>query len=116
MNYKNMSNAAPYRLTEINHATYMATTQVASSWLVVPGWTLHTCVYDIMHNLYLGTGRDLVASCLRLMLEKGCFDHYGVAPSSEIMFVNINKEINAVFKQHRFLGKICFVCFTVRVF
>ena len=84
----------------MDHETYMAT-QVPSCWASVPGWTLHTTVFDIMRNLFLGCGRDLVASCLRVMLEKGCFDHYGVPRCSDEMFVNINLEISADFKANK---------------
>ena len=105
MNFKDMSLQAPYRLAEMDHATYMLT-HVPSCWSTVPGWTLHTTVYDIMHNLFLGTGRDVVASSLRLMLETGCFDHYGVPRDSDSMFAKITEEIHASFKASKFSGGI----------
>ena len=105
MNFKDMSEQAPYRLAELDHATYMLT-HVPSCWSTVPGWTLHTTVYDIMHNLFLGTGKDAVASSLRLMLEKGCFDHYGPPRDSDEMFAKITEEIHAGFKVSKFFGSI----------
>ena len=100
MNFKNMSEDAPYRLAEMDHTTYM-NTQLPSCWSVVPGWTLHTTVFDIMHNLFLGTGRDIVGSSLRIMLEKGCFDHYGVRPDSDEMFAYITQEVHSDFRSNQ---------------
>lgn len=102
MNYKNMNASAPYALATMDHCTYMHT-QVVSEWAVVEGWTLHTCVFDVMHNLFLGTGRDFVPGCLRVLLERGCFDWYGVARDSNEMFANITMEIRQTYRDHKFL-------------
>ena len=57
MNFKDMRETAAYRLAPIDHNTYLATANVLSPWRAVPGWTLESNVFDIMHNLFLGTGK-----------------------------------------------------------
>lgn len=102
MNFKNMGPDPPYQFAVMDNTTYMRTQQV-SDWSCVPGWTLHSCVFDIMHNLYLGTGRDVVASCLRVLVERGAFDLFGLGRGSAEMFPQITQEIHSTFKEHRFL-------------
>lgn len=102
MNYKNMSENPPYELAVMDHGTYMAT-QCVSEWSVIPGWHLHTCMYDIMHNLFLGTARDFIASSVRVLLEKGFFDKPGVERGSETMFQHITLGIHEMFRNHKFL-------------
>lgn len=103
MNFKNMATDAPYRLTNINHATYLATTSQVSPWSAIPGWELECNVFDVMHNLFLGSGRDFLGSAIRLLLEHGAFDAYGVQRSSHDMFARITLEIHDTYKQHGFL-------------
>lgn len=102
MSYKDMSAGAPYQLTAVNHATYMATHQV-SPWHVVPGWSLSNNVFDIMHNLFLGSGRIFIGSALRLMLEHGVFDSYGAERDSPTMFAHITLEIQKDYHDVKFL-------------
>ena len=102
MNYKNMGPHAAYRLAPMDHATYMAT-QPMSEWSCVPGWHLHTCVFDIMHNLYLGTGRVYIASGVRVLVEKGFFDKEGIERNSDMMFAEITMGILDTFKRNQFL-------------
>ena len=101
MNFKNMSPNAPYQLAVMDHATYMATATV-SEWHVVPGWHLHNCVFDVMHNLFLGVGRDYIASSVRLLMEKGVFDEPGIERSSTEMFGRVTLGIHDMFKEHKF--------------
>lgn len=105
MNYKNMGPSAPYRLAPMDHATYMAN-EVVSEYSQIAGWHLHNNVLDIMHNLFLGTGRDFIASGVRVLIEKGYFDKPGLARGSYDMFVEINLAIHETFRQHRFLRGI----------
>lgn len=102
MNYKNMSENPPYELAVMDHGTYMAT-QCVSEWSVIPGWHLHNCMYDVMHNLFLGTARDFIASSVRVLLEKGFFDKPGVERGSETMFQHITLGIHEMFRKHKFL-------------
>lgn len=106
MNYKDMSEHPPYKLAKMDHATYMRT-QPVSEWSVLPGWSLHTCVYDVMHNLFLGTARDYIPSSVRVLLEKGYFDSYGVPRNSDDMFGRITCVIHEDFKKHKLLAFTC---------
>jgi hypothetical protein len=108
MNYKNMGPNAPYRLAPMDHATYMAT-ETVSEWSCVPGWHLHTCVFDIMHNLFLGTGKIYIASGIRVLIEKGFFDKPGIERGSDDMFAEITHGIHETFKQHKFLEQTIFL-------
>ena len=102
MNYKDMSQNPAYKFAKMDHITYMRT-QVVSEWSVVQGWTLHTCVFDTMHNLYLGSGRDYMACAVRVLVEKGCFDSYGVPRDSDDMFARITMEVHEDFQKHKLL-------------
>ena len=101
MNYKNMESLPAYELTEINHATYLATHKPLSPFLKVEGFSLHTCVYDVMHNLYLGCGKHYLASGLRVLLEKGFFDSFGHARATDEMFAKIMEDVHDTFKDHQ---------------
>ena len=103
MNYKNMAANAPYRLSHLNHETYVAIAPQVSPWIAVPGWQLQNNVFDFMHNCFLGSGKDFIASALRLLLEHGSFDDYDCARSSDQMFAKITLEIHEKYKQYGFL-------------
>lgn len=96
-----MSHQAPYRLTHINQETYLAIAPKISHWSQVPGWELETTVFDLMHNCFLGTSRDIIASSLRVMVEHGVFDSFGFNRKSDEMFAHITMEIHDTYKQHR---------------
>ena len=40
-----------------------------SPWKDMPGFHFHTISYDWMHNCYLGTGRDLCASAIKVLVD-----------------------------------------------
>ena len=44
-----------------------------SPWAAVEGWNLQTCFHDPMHNLFLGTCRDLYSSSLGFWCRNGFF-------------------------------------------
>ena len=46
-----------------------------SPWSAVPGWTLESTTFDFMHNLYLGTGRDLIGSTFKILIRRGAYSH-----------------------------------------
>ena len=104
MNYKNMAANAPYRLSHLNHETYAAIATEVSPWSSIPGWRLENNVFDFMHNCFLGTGKDFVASAIRLLLERGAFDGFHCERSSDLMFARITMEIQDTYKQHGFLS------------
>ena len=55
-------------MSRLTHSDYMATEPRPSPWHIVPGWNLLACFRDWMHIVYLGTAKDLVASCCKLLL------------------------------------------------
>ena len=81
MNYRNFSDTAAYPLTVLTHEQYLqidGQLGSLSDWLEMPGWRLETNVFDIMHCIYLGTGRDLVGSGLRILVEHGAYPEASV--------------------------------------
>ena len=72
MNYKNFF-CRGWEYTSIDHEMYLALEQKPSDWTILPGWRLETMMFDFMHNVFLGTGRDLLASCIHCMLRNQWF-------------------------------------------
>ncbi|CAL1166148.1 unnamed protein product, partial [Cladocopium goreaui] len=95
MCYKDFRLESPRWLTRINHDTYMRTTppRAISPWHIIPGWSLESCLHDIMHVVYLGTGRDLVASLLGDFLECGVLGppHLSVDHRLRLFSIEMNK-------------------------
>lgn len=76
--YTNLDKHAPYSLTQLSHQLYLALdSHSLSPWRAVPGWTLESCGWDLLHNIYLGVGRDLFASVLRALFLEGWYQDYG---------------------------------------
>eukprot|EP00435_Cladocopium_sp_Y103_P011382 s2437_g3.t1 len=75
MHYKNFGDSKAWPLTAISHKMYMAMPGQLSPWSVVPGWTLESTTFDFMHNLYLGTGRDLIGSTFKTLIRRGAYSH-----------------------------------------
>ena len=101
MNYKNTSDHAAWRETMIDHRQYLAMPGPHSVWRCVPGWKLETLAFDLMHNIYLGTGRDLVASAIRTLVRQGVYTH--VSDNMETVFDHIHKEVLRDTKAYGFL-------------
>jgi len=72
MSYQDFRADSARHLTTIDDETYRRTCSNVSPWAAVPGWKLETCLHDLMHVLYLGTARDLIASLLADFVEFGC--------------------------------------------
>lgn len=78
MNYKNFSSRKAYDLTTINHDGYVhLDSSSLTPWLSVPGFNMETMMWDLLHNLYLGTARDFVASALKTLIQHGCYNFLG---------------------------------------
>ena len=75
MNFKNFGPDKAWPLTRINHRMYVAMPGELSPWRVVPGWSLESNTFDFMHNLYLGSGRDLLASTFKALIQRGVYSH-----------------------------------------
>ena len=67
LNFKNFEMGAAHRISRLTHAEYLATSRTISPWSAVPGWHLRNQCRDIMHVVYLGTCRDLLASNIKVL-------------------------------------------------
>ena len=105
LTYRDFRYGLPRHLTEVSHETYLATEPAPSPWARVPGWTLGTCLHDIMHNVYLGVGRDLVSSLLADFLDHDCLAPAGTLEEKLKQF---SVEMLATFKEKRTIGLIIF--------
>ena len=78
MSGRNFSLSATWRRTRLNHEGYLAReTGDVSPFIQVEGFKIETAVCDWMHNIYLGCGRDLMASGLKLLISKNVWPHLG---------------------------------------
>ena len=78
MNYKNFSSRKAYDLTTINHDGYVhLDSSSLTPWLSVAGFNMETMMWDVLHNLYLGTARDFIASALKTLVLHGCYNFLG---------------------------------------
>ena len=100
MNYRNLGTTAGWPLTCITHQMYLnMDSNSLSPWISVPGWKLETVSWDLMHNLFLGTGRDLVASSIRALIDCGVF---GDGELDDILDI-IHLEMHRTCAEHGFL-------------
>ena len=58
-------------LTRLSHEAYLARERCISPFTAIDGFRLETVMYDWLHNVNLGCGRDLFASGLRILILKG---------------------------------------------
>lgn len=85
----------------------MALELVPSPWTAVPGFRLETIAWDLLHNVFLGTGRDLVASAIRVLIREGIYDHVG-SSELDVILSAVHEEIRTTCKQNGFLYQECF--------
>ena len=71
LTFKNFYSDAAHLLTNLTHAEYLATSNHQSPWENMPGFHVKSCFRDPMHTLFLGTAKDLLASCLGLWCRNG---------------------------------------------
>ena len=59
-------------LTRLTHEAYLdREASDLSPFVAVEGFRIETVMYDWLHNVNLGCGRDLFASGLRVLISKG---------------------------------------------
>ena len=85
MHYKNITPGAAWPLTMVSNDMYHQMPGVLSPWRHLPGWTLESTSFDFMHNLFLGTGRDLVASAFKVMIRHGVYSHVPATDMDSIL-------------------------------
>lgn len=71
--YRNVGPSEIWSLTKIDDGTYRRRdAHSPSPWNGMPGFHFHTIAFDFMHQVYLGTGRDLCASGPFEFHKKSC--------------------------------------------
>ncbi len=83
--YKDFSLNAPWRDTLITHSAYLQTARMLSPWAKIQEWNLGSCNRDYMHTVFLGWGRDFVASCLAELHDAG------MLPSGDSMSTTLRR-------------------------
>lgn len=104
MDYRNFSPSKAWDLTVIDHKGYLSREHLSlTPWLSMPGFHLDTVSYDLLHNIYLGTGRDLFASGVKTLIERGVYDYTGLVEMDDIL-CHIQQRIHAKCKVHKSPG------------
>lgn len=98
MCYTDMSESAPYKATVKSHTSYLASTRTPTFWLAMPGFQHEACTFDWMHLVYLGTGRDLLPSSLKLLRLLGF--HYVEGESESAYLQRASLDLRATCKEH----------------
>ena len=72
--YTNFRSDAAYLMTEISHSDYVRHHVAVSHWCDMPGFCIETVYSDLMHVLWLGTCKSLMASCLGYWHKRDVLD------------------------------------------
>lgn len=57
-------------MTNLSHLEFLQSSDFPSPWEEMPGFHYNSCFRDPMHTIYLGTAKDLLASCLGLWYRR----------------------------------------------
>ena len=99
LNFKNFSPSAPYTAFTMTHDEYLRSAAWVSPWSVLPGWQYESCSFDVMHLIFLGIGKDLVASSLKILRVLGF--HYKNDESEEEFLRSATMEMRQECKRHK---------------
>ena len=103
LDYRNITESAVWPLTGISHDTYMRLdTTSLSPWKNMPGFHFHTISYDWMHNCYLGTGRDLCASAIKVLIDYCGFGGGSDSGSMDAVLADVHQRMRDVCAQYKF--------------
>lgn len=91
----------------IDHETYIQTAKVVSPYSVITGWTLGTCLRDVMHVIYLGTAKDLIPSLLADWIDAGLLGGPHMPVNHRLRIFSL--EMHRVFKREKKPSSI--ICF-----
>lgn len=69
-----------------------------SSWMSMPGFRLESITFDWLHNIYLGTARDICASGILTLVKKDVFP-VGSRDMDQILAF-VHREIRSTCKAH----------------
>lgn len=91
----------PRYLTYLSHEQYMRLEE-PSPWAIMPGWHVLTCFHDLMHVIFLGLGRDLVANLLADWIDAGA-----LGPGTmDQQLKALSMEMHAFFKREKKLEPV----------
>ena len=68
--FKHFYSDAAHLMTNLSHLEFLQSSDFPSPWEEMPGFHYNSCFRDPMHTIYLGTAKDLLASCLGLWYRK----------------------------------------------
>ena len=107
MHGRNYSKTAAWRMTRLDHEAYLDhEVGERSPYIQIPGFRIETVVYDWLHNIYLGCGRDLFASGLKLLIAKGTWSHLGT-DNVDAILAGVHSEMHHSCAAYGFLGCKC---------
>lgn len=92
---------SPRHLTTIDDATYRQTCKTLSPYHIIPGWSLGTCLRDILHVVFLGTAKDLLPSLLADWLDNGLLGEPLMSIDDRLRAFSL--EMHATFRRERSL-------------
>ena len=72
LTFKNFFPCAAHRMTELSHSNYVASSHDLSPWSDMPGFHVKSLFRDPMHTIYLGTAKEVLASCSGYWSRHGC--------------------------------------------
>ena len=103
MDYRNFGDSKAWDLTYIPHEGYLSwDANSLTPWLSMEGFKVETMAFDWMHNVFLGTGRDLVASGIKTLVKHDCYQNTGLTTVDDILS-HVDLQIRTTCKQHGFL-------------
>lgn len=64
LSFKDFSANAPHLLTHLSHSDYVRTATAVTAWNQMKGFHYKTVFRDPMHTVFLGTAKEVLASCV----------------------------------------------------
>ena len=104
MSYKNMAKNSPYAATCKGHDEYVRTARRLSPWTAVQGFQYETLAFDMMHIVFLGTAKNHVPFCLKLLRHMGY--HYSAGETDAEFLKKVSFEMKQDCKTHKPLGAV----------
>ena len=99
--YCDFRKSAARHLTSIDDKLYRQTCKTLSPYACIPGWSLGTCLRDILHVVFLGTAKDLLPSILADWIDHGLLG--GRMMSLDDRLRAFSLEMHQVFRKERTL-------------
>ena len=83
--YTNLADDAPWLQTIVRTSAFLANARMQGSLpglCQIEGWSSESLLWDAMHNIYIGVGRDVAGSALDLLCSE---QYYGnLSPSDQL--------------------------------